>query len=309
MQFLPWVIVLISAGLGALVLFIGRRDPVEQRLDDLSGSPRPHKRHAPVRIVLPTPPTAHGTSATLSRSELAAKPTFHDRLLQAGFYKRLSTGAFVLFRTVAFLLPLGIGIAAGYYDVLPRWTAIVLGLAVAGLGTIAPSFWLDYLKGRRQTQMRRALPDALDTMVVCLEGGLSLTGALSRIAAELATAHPLLAVELKIVEREVQMGRSTGEALRSLAKRFDLEELRSMAMVIIQSERFGASVSTALSVFADTMRQKRGQRAEELAHKASVKIIFPTLFCIFPAMFVVILGPAAIQIAQQLFPVFTQVGR
>ena len=151
----------------------------------------------------------------------------------------------------------------------------------------------------RQTKIRRSLPDALDIMVVCLQGGLSLTGTLARVARELVSAHPLLAVELNIVERQIRMGHTAGQALRDFARRFDLEELRSMASVVSQSERIGSSV-VVLTVFADTMRVRRHQRAEELAHKAAVKMLFPTLFCIFPAIFIVILGPAAIQIYQQL---------
>jgi tight adherence protein C len=234
---------------------------------------------------------------------LEPKQTFQERLMQAGFYRRLNNGAFLLVRAVTLCVPLGMGIAAAYFRLLHPMLAILLGAGMAGLGAIAPSFWLDHLKRRRQVQMRRALPDALDAIVVCLEGGLTLNAAMSRVATEMQTVHPLLAMELKIAEREVQMGRSTGEALQHMARRFDLEELRSMAMVISQSDRFGASVGTALAVFAETMRTRRGQRAEELAHKAVVKIIFPTMLCIFPAIFVVVLGPAVIQMIERLGPV------
>ena len=129
---------------------------------------------------------------------------------------------------------------------------------------------------------------------------MSLNGAFARVAHELATAHPMLAVELQIIQRQTQMGRSTGEAVREFAKRFDLEELRSMASVIIQSEKIGSSVVTALTVFAETLRTKRFQRAEELAQKAVIKILFPTLLFIFPGIFIVILGPAAIQVYELL---------
>ena len=129
---------------------------------------------------------------------------------------------------------------------------------------------------------------------------MSLSASLSRVARELATAHPMLALELAIVERETQMGRTTGESMREFARRFDLEELRSLASVILQAERFGSSVTQAMEVYAETLRLKRHQRAEEMAQKAAVKIIFPTLFCIFPGIFIVILGPAAIQIMTTL---------
>jgi tight adherence protein C len=140
------------------------------------------------------------------------------------------------------------------------------------------------------------LPDALDVLNICLEGGMSLSGSVSRVAQELASAHPALALELAIVDRETRMGRSVADSIRSFADRFDLSELRSLASVIAQAERYGASVAQALEVYAETMRVKRSQAAEERAQKAVIKVIFPTLFCIFPALFVVVLGPAAISI-------------
>jgi tight adherence protein C len=138
----------------------------------------------------------------------------------------------------------------------------------------------------------------MDVLVICLEGGLSLPGAVLRVANELGTAHPDLAMELIIVQREVQMGRTTGDALRQFAERCDLEEIRNLAAVINQSERFGASLIKALRIHAETLRGKRLQYAEEMAHKAAIKILFPTLLCIFPGIFLIILGPAAFQLAE-----------
>jgi tight adherence protein C len=120
------------------------------------------------------------------------------------------------------------------------------------------------------------------------------------VGAELRTAHPVLALELNIVQREIQMGSSPGEALQKMGVRTDLEEIRSLASVVTQAERFGASLVKSLRVHAETLRLKRQQHAEELAQKASVKILFPTLLLIFPAIFVVILGPAAFQIMEQM---------
>ena len=116
------------------------------------------------------------------------------------------------------------------------------------------------------------------------------------MADELRTAHPLLAAELNIVQREIQLGRSPGESLRQMGQRTDLEEIRSLASVIIQAEQFGASLVKSLRVHAETLRLKRQQRAEEMAQKAATKILFPTLLFIFPAIFVVILGPAVIHV-------------
>src|ERR1051326_2623328 len=115
------------------------------------------------------------------------------------------------------------------------------------------------MKKKRQANFRRALPDALDVLGICLEGGLSLPASLKRISSELRMVHPVLAAELAIVQREVQLGRTSGEALRKMGERTDLEELRSLASVILQSEKFGASLVKSLRVHADTLRVKRQQ--------------------------------------------------
>jgi tight adherence protein C len=134
--------------------------------------------------------------------------------------------------------------------------------------------------------------------VICLEGGLSLTGALRRMSGELRTAHPKLAAELHIVQREVQLGRTTGEALRKMGERADLEEIRGLASVILQAEKYGASLVKSLRVHSETLRTKRMQQAEEKAQKAATKVLFPTILFILPAMFMVILGPAVIHVIQ-----------
>ena len=184
-----------------------------------------------------------------------------------------------------------------------------MGLLGAGFAALMPVFLLDYLKARRQTAMRRALPDALDVIVVSLGGGLPVAASFRRVASELAGIHPLLASEMTIVQREVQMGRSLGQAMHHLAMRFDLDDLRSMASVIQQSERYGASVTRAFQIFSDGLRASRIQKAEETARKASVKLVFPTVLFIFPVMFVVILAPAFIQLATVLRSFNTQVRR
>jgi tight adherence protein C len=188
----------------------------------------------------------------------------------------------------------------GLTGVVPTEYTVLAGASSSILGMIGPSFWLDGRKKKRQTNFRRSLPDALDLLVICLEGGLSLPGSLRRVGTELRTAHPVLALELNIVQREIQLGSSPGEALQKMGVRTDLEEIRSLASLITQSERYGASLVKSLHVHAETLRMKRQQRAEELAQKASVKVLFPTLLLIFPAIFVVILGPAVFQILEYL---------
>jgi tight adherence protein C len=206
-----------------------------------------------------------------------------QRLIEAGIYDRHA-------------LALVLSGALGLTGMLSPIRAVFAGILGIGLGMIGPGLWLDYRKNARQTGLRRAMPDALDMLVLCVEGGLSLTGAMQRVTAELKSAHPLLGAEMDLVQREMMLGVSVGEGLQKMAARTDLEELRNLASIIVQSERFGTSVVKALRIHADTLRQQRQQRAEEMAQKAAVKILFPTLLCIFPAIFIVILGPAAFQI-------------
>jgi tight adherence protein C len=131
-----------------------------------------------------------------------------------------------------------------------------------------------------------------------LEGGISLVAAIQRVAEELQSVHPELGAEINLLQREIQLGLSPGEALKKLAQRCGLEEVRDLASTILQSEQYGASVAKMFRTYADSYRIERQQRAEEMAQKAAVKILFPTLLFIFPAIFIVLLGPAAFQMAK-----------
>jgi tight adherence protein C len=221
-----------------------------------------------------------------------------NRLVQAGLYKRNSLVFFYATQAILGGLPILIGFAAATMGFTTLPVALVLGTMTGVAGIIAPGLWLDAQKRSRQTAMRRALPDALDLMVICVEAGLSLPATLVRITKELRAAYPMLAMEMMIVHREIQLGHTTGEALKRFGDRFDLEEVRSLASVIRQAERFGASIVNAIRVHADTLRHMRLEQARERAQKSTVKLLFPTVLCIFPAMFVVILGPAVFEILE-----------
>ena len=239
-----------------------------------------------------------GTDAQGATRRKKTPLTLGQRIIQAGIYSKQGMRSFHGTRVVLTLVAL----TTGPIVALPIGLPVEIGVLISGLAGLAaylaPSFWLDYRLRGRQTKMRRALPDALDLVTVCMQGGLSLPAALARVSRELGTAHPMLATELAIVEREVQMGRSTGDAMRQFAQRFNLEELRSLSSVVGQAEKFGGSISGALKTYAESLRVKRRQHAEEMAQKAAVKLLFPTLLCIFPGIFVVILGPTAIRLYQ-----------
>lgn len=238
--------------------------------------------------------------ASTSKADSDRHETFRKRLIQAGLYKRNSKAWFYFTQCVLASIPFAIGFVAYSSGVITLKMAMLISIGTAIAGVVAPGLWLDFQKSRRQTNLRRALPDALDVIIVCVEAGLSLNAALVRVARELSGAHPLLARELTIVHREIQMGTTTGAALKNMAQRFDLEELRSLATVIRQSERFGTSVAQALQVHCESLRDKRMQVAAIRAQKAAVKLLFPTVICIFPALMVVVLGPAVFDILDSL---------
>ncbi|MFM8172072.1 MAG: type II secretion system F family protein [Pirellulaceae bacterium] len=232
--------------------------------------------------------------------KLDQKEQMRQRLIQAGFYGRNAFFWMSASKILSFVVPLLVALGVSTVTKLPIKTTGIVAVAVAIAGIIGPSFVLDKLKGKRQRCIRRAIPDALDILSICLEAGMSLPSSLARVSQELATAHPELALELAIVDRETRMGRGVGESMRSLADRFDLEELRSMSTVIVQAEKYGSSLSDAMDVFAASMRQKRMYAAETLAQQAVAKILIPTVICILPALFVVTMGPAAIMIYRGL---------
>ena len=236
--------------------------------------------------------------APLVPADEGQRTRLQERLCQAGVYGRHSLAIFLGAKLLLIVVGIGLGLSVAGLQLLPVGQALLLTAVAGGLGVIAPGMWLDARKKNRQAALRRGLPDALDMLVLCLEGGISLPAAVQRVTAELQTAHRLLGAEMIIVQHEMLLGLSAGAALQRFGRRADLEDVRNLASVLLQNERFGASVTKALRTHADVMRQQRQLRAEELAQKAAVKILFPTLLCIFPAIFLDILGPAAFQLVE-----------
>src|SRR5690348_11278146 len=207
-----------------------------------------------------------------------------QKLAKAGIYSasaiRVMTGAKVIFAGagLAFGYPLGIFLGN-----------IVLGIAVGGLlGYSVPTFWLKMHIKSNQRALTYGLPDALDLMVVCIEAGLTVDSAMQRVGQEMMIAHPELARELSIAHMETRVGLSRSEALKNLGSRTGNAAIQSLSAMLIQADRFGTSVATALRVHAETLRQNRQFVAEENAAKASVKMSFPLVLFIFPATFIVL---------------------
>ena len=201
------------------------------------------------------------------------------------------------------LLPAALGIGSLLLLPILGLSAIKVILGVVyftGLGYVLPTLIVGMRIRRRQKEMQRALPDALDMLVVSVEAGLGLNQALVRVADEIYRLSPVLSEQMTLVNLEIRAGTAREEALRNLADRTGLADIASLTGMLIQTDRFGTSVAQALRIHADTMRTKRRQRAEEAAAKTTIKLIFPLVFCVFPALFVVILGPAVIQIMAAL---------
>lgn len=180
---------------------------------------------------------------------------------------------------------------------------LMLLLTAAALGYYAPNLLLRRMVRARQLEIFESFPDALDLMTVCVEAGLGTESALSRVADDIGLKSPALSEELRLVNLELRAGAEREQALRNLAIRTGVEEVGSFVTMMSQAERFGTSIAASLRVHSDMLRTRRHQRAEEAAAKIGLKLLFPLIFCIFPSLMVVLLGPAVIQIIHVLVPV------
>ncbi|MFZ0644975.1 MAG: type II secretion system F family protein, partial [Candidatus Acidiferrales bacterium] len=173
--------------------------------------------------------------------------------------------------------------ATGMY----RLNVVFVPLLAAVVGYLLPELWLMWRVQARQHRLRLALPDALDMLVICVEAGLGLDQALMRVAQELRITHPQLSEELQLVNMEMRVGKTRLEAMRELARRTGVEDIKALVAMLIQTERFGTSIAQSLRVHSDDLRMKRRQRAEEMSAKTTVKMVPPLVFFIFPALMVV----------------------
>lgn len=182
---------------------------------------------------------------------------------------------------------------------------LVCGVMAGGLMFYLPDMFVWLLRRRRQEAVFLGLPDALDMLVVCVEAGLGLDQAMRKVADEMRSSYRVIADEFALSNFQLQMGRPRAEVLHELGVRTGVSDLRSLAAVLIQADKFGSSVAQALRVQSDSMRVRRRQMAEEKAAKTAVKLIFPLVLFIFPGIFVVLVGPAAITMTQQMFPMMS----
>jgi len=224
------------------------------------------------------------------------------KLTNAGFRGESAGNIFLGLKFL--LLVVGLFIGAGTIFGLGEVSkkTLMSGIMIAGFFFYIPDLVVWFCAKRRMDMVFRGLPDALDMMVVCVEAGLGLDQAMRRVAEEMKRTYWVIAEEFGLANFQLQMGRPRAEVLHELGVRTGVSDLRALAAVIIQADKFGSSVAQALRVQSDSMRVRRRQIAEEKAAKTAVKLIFPLVLFIFPGIFVVLVGPAAITMINQLFP-------
>jgi len=276
--------------------YLARNRENKQRAQRLSGKPRTgmpdsHRQHADMKSLLSNLLEPVGKLLSTSQNQYKIKQDLH----RAGYFGTRSVTIFLGAKVaVALALPLCFLLYRSMLDLPLNMTLLVMAV-LAVLGTRLPSFWLARRIKGRSRRLKSDLPDCLDLMVVCVESGLGVDSALLKISEKMAATCPDLAQELRLVHLEVQAGQPRQKALHNLAERTGVKEIQSLVAKLIQSEKFGTSIAKALRVHADTIREKRKQSAEEQAGKTAVKLLFPLIFFIFPALFVAVLGPAIIQ--------------
>jgi tight adherence protein C len=219
-------------------------------------------------------------------------------MMRAGFRSPEAIMAMRGFKILVPVVLVGLVYLSGIY----RWNPVLFPIIAGVLGYLLPDIFLTWRMNVRQRQLQRGLPDGLDLLVICVESGLGLDQALMKVTQEVRITHPELSDELQLVNLEMRIGKTRIDALRELARRTGLEDIKSLVAMLVQTDRFGTSVAQSLRVFSDDLRIKRRQRAEEMSAKTSVKMVFPLVFFIFPALLAVILGPAVLTLLRQLVP-------
>jgi tight adherence protein C len=295
------LLVFLAAGTLAFAVMVGirAREAVRRRaarvsIDEESVGGRRSLRHSGLRAAQRL---VDYTAKHYSSAESKDTKVLRQRLMRAGIYDARGPAVFFLSRVVAaaafgfaafFVLPM-----VGFAGKSLFW---VMLMVAALLGYLAPSFYLDRLIGQKRLEHQSGFPDFMDLLVVCADAGLAMEAALDRVARELGESYPSLSANVHMANLEIRAGRTMTEALAHLAERLGIEEARSFATLIQQSDELGSSIGDALRVYSDDMRHKRLSRAEEKAYALPAKLSVPMILCIFPTLFVVILLPVIVRL-------------
>lgn len=307
-KIMPFVVFILFAAFGWLlldVLFGKNRQNLDERLDELtmlrqSGKKKDKKKKAVSQMIEKAAPALAKPLQPKSEEESLK---LEDKLIVAGFRSPTAKTAFLGMKFAGLLggFVIGIGGVSALTGALST-TTLIGATAMGGLAFFLPDIALRFLTKRRQEAIFLGLPDVLDLMVVCVEAGLGLDQAMRRVTEEMMESSPVIASEFAYSNFQAQMGQTRSDVLRDLGRRTGVADLRALANVLIQAEKFGSSVATALRVQSDAMRTRRKQAAEEKAAKTAVKLLFPLIIFIFPGIFVVLLGPAIIDMLNVLIP-------
>lgn len=278
--------------LGSAVLLMNFFDPVRRRVGTVAGgAPKDERLLVKVTTALGPVSTFILPQAELERNNATLK------LSRAGFRSPTALQLYYLIKTVlALILPLIVLVSANWLPRIETSSLLVYAMMASGAGIIGPNVVLQRLLERRARALRNGFPDALDLLVVCVESGLGLAAAIQRVAEELEVSHPELAFELLLVNSEIRIGVPRERALRNLADRTGLEDIRGLVALLVQTMRFGTGVADALRVYSAEFRDKRMQLAEEQAAKMGTKLVFPLVLFMFPIFFIVAIGPAVLRI-------------
>lgn len=312
LQIIYLTVVFVAVFVVALVILLQLGpQPVRQRLAKLSGgaeaAAEPEISAWVQRIVKLSGPLAKLSLPT----EGWEKSQLRIRFINAGYHNPSAPMLFFAAKTILTLaLPGLLVLYSGFFG-LELKANIFLALLVflAALGYFLPNVLLERKIAYRKREIFESFPDALDLMTVCVEAGLGLDAAINRVGEEMKLKSLTLAEELHLVNLELRAGGTRERALRNLALRTGVEEVDNLVAMLVQADRFGTSVADSLRVHSDSLRTKRRLRAEEAAAKIPVKLLFPLIFCIFPSMLLVLLGPAFISIYRVLLPTLTGVGQ
>ncbi|MDP9050246.1 MAG: type II secretion system F family protein [Acidobacteriota bacterium] len=274
--------------LAIAILFTRTSRATIRRMREVTHGGRSYRRSAPAAVDAGRKlfTFVHWLRAHLGLADSADLP---ERLANAGYRGSLPAD---LYNSARILGPL---LAAVGANLIPS-ARLFCTIALPAVAFIAPNIVLTRLIKRRREKIRRSIPDAIDLLVICVDAGLGIDQALLRVGQELGISHPQITEELLQINREQRAGKPRIQAWADMAKRSQLPDIDAFSSMLLQTERFGTPIARALSVFADTIRTKRRQLAEQMAAKTTVKIIFPLVLFIFPSIFIVLLGPAVLTI-------------
>jgi tight adherence protein C len=283
------LLVSVAGAAGYLTLdLLARRAPARQRLRGVGEGTGVLETSLPLADAALDPRLARATRFLPKSPKEMSR--LRKRLARAGYHRPLAP---LLYAIAEIALPVLFVVVCVY--LLGQTRGLFFGLMLALLGYMLPGFWLAREVSKRQKLIGNGLPDALDLLIVCVEAGMGLDQAIAKAAEELAVSHPALSEELTIITTEIRAGKPRMDAFRNFAERTKVPDVRQLVSMLVQTDRFGTSIAQALRTQADVSRTKRRQRAEERAAKLGVKLVFPLVFCLFPAMYVVTLGPAVIK--------------